>query len=451
MKQMQNSKSNNASSQRILSLVVAAAIILSVVELISFISTRSLKKVQNLTFDSVTDKSVVLKWEPVEKADGYRIYRKTDSKGSDFELVKELKSDGGETVTIEKLEQATPYIFTVKAFKQNRSSVSEGKSGKNISVFTKPEKVLFDGISYVNEGQAKVNWIVNEKADGYELEYSKTAGFEKPETEKLDKDASFAVIKKLDSESPYNFRIRSYIKKHSETVYSEWSDVVNKRSYIAEKTAPYADPSKPMIALTFDDGPSYNEASEKILDVLEKNNAHATFFMIGTNVNSHTENVKRKVKLGCELGNHTYDHSHYGSNVTASDIKRGSEAIYNACGQYPTCFRSPGGKTTSGILNECKNENMALYYWSVDTKDWKSRNADKIYQHVIDNAKDGDIVLMHEIYESTADAVERMVPELIKKGFQLVTVSELIEAKSGEAPIAGQQYTNATTIKNETN
>ena len=93
---------------------------------------------------------------------------------------------------------------------------------------------------------------------------------------------------------------------------------------------------------------------------------------------------------------------------------------------------------------------MALYYWSVDTEDWKSRNADKVYNAVMKNVKDGDIILMHEIYSSTADAVERMVPELIKKGYQLVTCEELIQAKTGAKPKSGEQYVDAKTINNKT-
>jgi peptidoglycan/xylan/chitin deacetylase (PgdA/CDA1 family) len=94
---------------------------------------------------------------------------------------------------------------------------------------------------------------------------------------------------------------------------------------------------------------------------------------------------------------------------------------------------------------------MPLYYWSIDTEDWKSRDAQKVYNAVIKNAKDGDIVLMHDIYSSTAEAVEKIVPKLIEEGYQLVTVSELIQVKTGNPPTAGQQYVDATTINNNTN
>ena len=93
---------------------------------------------------------------------------------------------------------------------------------------------------------------------------------------------------------------------------------------------------------------------------------------------------------------------------------------------------------------------MPLYYWSLDTEDWKYRDANKVYNAVMKNVGDGDIILMHEIYSSTADAVERMVPELIKKGYQLVTCDELVAAKSGKNPVAGTQYVDGTTVNNKT-
>ncbi len=198
-----------------------------------------------------------------------------------------------------------------------------------------------------------------------------------------------------------------------------------------------------MVALTFDDGPGYNKASKHILDTLEKYGAKATFFMVGRNASNLPKNVKRKQHLGMELGNHTWSHAHYGSNVTYSDISKASDAIFDVCGQYPTAFRSPGGNTTESIKSDCKKLNMPIYYWSIDTQDWLSRDADKIYNAVMDNVGDGDIILMHEIYESTADAVKRMVPKLIKKGYQLVTCRELMYAKNGEAPTPGKEYVTA--------
>jgi len=257
-------------------------------------------------------------------------------------------------------------------------------------------------------------------------------------------------VEGLEPKTTYSVRVRSYIPYDGGWLYGEWSDAQSVE--IAEKVemASDVDPSKPMVALTFDDGPGYNGASDKILDILEQYGARATFFMVGKNAKDHPKNLQRKVDLGMEIGNHTWDHNHYGSAVTASDIKQCSDAIYGACGVYPTCFRSPGGNTTSTILTECASEKMTAYYWSLDTQDWKSRDANKVYYKVMDNVQDGDIILMHEIYDSTAQAVEWLVPELIKQGYQLVTCQELVYAKTGEMPQTGHQYMNGTTIKDKT-
>ena len=111
-----------------------------------------------------------------------------------------------------------------------------------------------------------------------------------------------------------------------------------------------------MIAFSFDDGPAYDyknsNSTERILDVLEKYNARATFFMVGERVNSETKHLlDREIQNGCELGNHTYAHNHYGSQVTARDISRASKQIEKISGRAPTMFRCPGG-----IMEHLKKE-----------------------------------------------------------------------------------------------
>ena len=205
------------------------------------------------------------------------------------------------------------------------------------------------------------------------------------------------------------------------------------------------------VCLTFDDGPAFDGSTGRILDVLEKYGARATFFMVGTRINDNTKKyLKRELELGCELGNHTYNHDHYGKAVTEADVVKCSDAVYKACGKRPTAFRCPGGNMSSVMQNTAKKEGMIIAYWSVDTEDWKSRNPAQIISRAEHGAYDGSIILMHDIYSSTADAVEKIVPALVKKGYQIVTVSEMIQAKTGKAPQAGQQYIDYKTINNNT-
>ncbi len=279
----------------------------------------------------------------------------------------------------------------------------------------------------------KVRWT-SKLCDGYQIFYSRHSDFGKRKNTLIKNGKrEYKKFKKLHPNQTYYIKIRPYVLVGGKRKYGEWSKV---------KTAkPKAYPK--MIALTFDDGPGYNDVSERILDVLEENGARATFFMVGKNAADHPKNLKRKLSLGCELANHTWNHEHYGSKVTRDDIKKCTNAIKNACGKMPTAFRSPGGSTTSLIRDECKEEGLPLYFWSIDTLDWKYRNADRVYNAVIDNVKDGDIILMHELYSSTADAVERMVPKLKKMGYRLVTCRELILAKTGKLPEPGVQYVSA--------
>lgn len=409
--------------------------------------------VKKLTAGKVSYTAADLSWKSVSGADGYNIYRR--AKGDDeFVLDRTVDADKSGTVNarVTKLEQATAYDFYITAFKQHKKSKIESEERANISICTVPAPQTI-GVASPDAGQLLINWTNNERAKGYKLQYVNGDGsdFSNAETVDIEENAiNTKSFENLTIGDTYSVRVCSYISYKNEIVAGNWSEV--KSIKISEKIEMSGDidPSRPMIALTFDDGPGYNSASDKILDVLEKYNARATFFMVGKNAADHPDNVKRKVELGCEIGNHTYNHNHYGSNVTTSDIKKSSDAIYKAGGVYPTAFRSPGGNTTNLIRKECKSEGMVLYYWSLDTQDWKYRDANKVYKKVMNHVEDGDIILMHEIYGSTADAVEKMVPKLIEKGYQLVTCEELVQAKTGKKPVPGQQYVNATIIKNQT-
>ncbi len=433
----------------------AALVVLIIIAAFSMMSIVQSKTVANVEKTSVTetgDSSASLKWKKVSAADGYYVYC-SEAEQDDFEKVATVKGGNKREFTVDKLEQATAYDFYVTAYKDSKDNV-ESKEYQVISACTKPKKQNISKIESNDAGLMTVAWEINPKALGYEIQYYEGDGSDFSEAQSItvgDKAIGDYKFEKLTAEKTYAARVRTYIKYGEDNLYGDWSKAASVK--IAKKIEMSADidKSKPMIALTFDDGPGYNHSSDKILDVLEKYNVRATFFMVGENARDHPDNLKRKVKLKCELANHTWNHEHYGENVTAADIKKASDAIKKASGGHaPTAFRSPGGNTTSTIRKECKAEGMPLYYWSLDTQDWKSRNADAVYKAVMNNVQDGDIILMHEIYDSTAEAVAKMVPELIKQGYQLVTCQELVLAKTGKAPEAGTQYMNATTVKNET-
>ena len=198
------------------------------------------------------------------------------------------------------------------------------------------------------------------------------------------------------------------------------------------------DPTKPMIAFTFDDGPNPTHTIS-VINTLVAYDSSATFFMLGRLAASYPDVVKYAVANNMEIGNHSYNHANL-ANLSAygvsNDVNSASSSIYNAGNVYPKLLRPPYGSVSSTLKY---NAGLPLILWSVDTLDWKSRNAYSVYNHILANAKDGDIVLMHDIYSSTAEAVKMVVPELIKRGFQIVSVSELAEAK-GYKMTSGNSY-----------
>ena len=200
------------------------------------------------------------------------------------------------------------------------------------------------------------------------------------------------------------------------------------------------DPSRPMIALTFDDGPKTSVTS-RILDSLEANGGRATFFMVGSNVNANAGVIKRMVAQGSEVANHTHDHK-YISKLNAegiiSQIGSTNQKIEARCGVAPVLMRPPGGYIDARSLSVVGNMGMSAIMWSIDTRDWQHRNAQRTIDTVLSQVRDGDIILMHDIYSTTADAAVVLIPELTARGYQLVTVSELAAYRGGAAP--GHKY-----------
>ena len=189
------------------------------------------------------------------------------------------------------------------------------------------------------------------------------------------------------------------------------------------------DKNKKMVALTYDDGPSIY--TPDILKTLKENNAVATFFVVGNRVPTYSDTVKKAYGMGCEIGNHTYEHKNL-TRISEAEVKqqvsKTNRNVKKVTGQAPVIMRPTGGATNTNVKQWV---GMPSIIWSIDTLDWKTRNADSTKRAVLDHVKDGDIVLMHDLYSATASASETIIPELVKRGYQLVTVSELAECRGG--------------------
>jgi peptidoglycan/xylan/chitin deacetylase (PgdA/CDA1 family) len=201
------------------------------------------------------------------------------------------------------------------------------------------------------------------------------------------------------------------------------------------------DPDKKLIALTFDDGPS-NMNTNTILDVLEQYNARATFFVVGKLIENHEETIARAISLGCEIGTHTWGHSDftkYPKRVLIESLTKVDEAMKANFGYNMTLFRPPYASINKDVEDAAKDMGYIMVLWSGSSHDWSIKDVNKIYKNTFHCAQDGAIVLFHDIYPFTAEAIERIVPDLIEQGYQLVTVSELI-AMDEEPVVIGDRY-----------
>ena len=188
------------------------------------------------------------------------------------------------------------------------------------------------------------------------------------------------------------------------------------------------------VALTFDDGPG--RPTGRLLDILAAHGSRATFFVVGVSVQYSPEMVARIVDEGHEVGNHTFNHrdlTKLGGDALQEQVDETNDAIKAATGQRPRLLRPPYGamdERTAALVG------MPMVLWSVDPRDWADHDAALVAQRVAENARRGSIVLLHDIHETTVDAVPAILADFDRRGLHVVTVSELL----GDDLVAGRSY-----------
>ena len=207
----------------------------------------------------------------------------------------------------------------------------------------------------------------------------------------------------------------------------ELMDFISTRKY---------DPNKKIIALTFDDGPSTDETNgtSDLLDLLEQYDSKATFFCLGNRLNDESAPLlKRMVELGCEIGNHSYDHTQLttlNAQGVRDQIDKTNELIKKYSGKDCRLIRPPYGDANNDIVPA--NVSQPFIMWDVDTLDWKTKNTASVIS-LVEKYKeqdwDGAVILMHDIHSTTIEACKTIIPELVNDGYQLVTISELAYLK----------------------
>ncbi len=364
-------------------------------------------------------KGIKISWTKTSSGTGYRVYRKLKA-DSDWDLVAKIKGNSTTSYIDTNVKNGKTYIYTVRQIK-NSTPGSYNSEGYTIKYLFPPKfaaKHSPNGIV--------LDWGRAVEGTGYKVQ-------RKAQGEKSWK--TIAIITSI-SKLTYTDSKPVYGKKNTYRI------LVRDSKLVSNTFSLYGiNPKKKMVALTYDDGP-YTPVTNQILDVLQKYNGRATFFVVGSRVAAYKDCIKREASLGCEIGNHTYNHTILTSASAATikaEIANTNNAIKNITGQTPKIVRAPGGAVNSTVK---ANVNYPMFNWSVDTLDWKYRNSSSVVSSIKNNVRDGSIVLMHDLYGSTGNATEQIVPWLVDNGYQLVTISELMAVK-GINVQKGQLYNSA--------
>lgn len=200
-------------------------------------------------------------------------------------------------------------------------------------------------------------------------------------------------------------------------IYKEYK----KESFVSKK--------RPLVALTYDDGP-YKPIDSELFSLFDLYDSRCTFFIVGNRMTDiEIENIKEGIRLGNEYGSHTQGHE----NIKKIKVETGFEIMMAPVNTFKENFdyqikiyRQPYGYRNRDLEEELKNNGLISVLWNVDSLDWKTRDEESTYNQVLKDTDENDVVLMHSLYNSSLEASKRIVPELIDKGYQLVTVSELM-------------------------
>ncbi len=197
----------------------------------------------------------------------------------------------------------------------------------------------------------------------------------------------------------------------------------------------------PKIALTFDDGPS-KTVTPKLLALLERYGVHASFCIVGNRIAGKEDIVRAIVAGGNDIVNHTWEHINL-MEVTPEEAKESlqktNQTVYDLTGYTIRLVRPPYGHANQSVQQTCAELDLSLIRWSIDSEDWKSHDAQSIFDICSSQAADGYIILCHDLYDSTYEAMELLIPYLLEQGYDLVTLSELFES-AGVTPVAGEVY-----------
>ena len=284
--------------------------------------------------------------------------------------------------------------------------------------------VMSAGTAMAEDESPKGQWINMEKGPGVAQWVDENGVVTDPPGVKQEEDGQ----SQEETEGSQEAQAGETAQEETGTQESQADQTANEGTQAASGRV--IDPSRPMVALTFDDGPMAS-VGNRSLDCLAQYGGKATFYVVGNRCPGYAAEMQRMAAEGHEIGNHTYEHKYLhklGAEQIQYQVNKGSEAIQAVCGVVPATVRLPGGNKNATVL---ANVNAPMIMWSIDTLDWKTKNTQSTVDKVLGSVRDGDIVLMHELYSQTGDAALQIIPALVERGYQLVTVSEMAQYRGG--------------------
>ena len=272
-------------------------------------------------------------------------------------------------------------------------------------------------------------------------------------------DSTTAAIAETSTEKPsepkteQNSETEKETEKETETMTEKETELVTKPTDDGIWCNPnidisWIDPSKPMVAFAFDDGPTGTAEtgnSMRILKALSDNGQHATFFYWGNSLKGNEGEIKKAFELGMEVGNHTWSHNDLtklSDEECRDEIEKMRAALEEITGQKEFLIRAPYLSYNDKVM---KIAGVPFANCGLDTKDWAGASTEEIENTIMTACENGTlsnrIILMHETQKNTVEAVEFLVPALMERGYQIVSVSEMFEA-NGVDMVDGKLYNN---------
>lgn len=370
--------------------------------------------------------SIILNWGSVDQAVGYTIYRRRLGT-KEYSTIAYVSASSCSYVD-RMIERRSRYLYKVVAKAQDSQFDSDAAilNDPVVVPLYSPTKVKGKEYGfYIKLSYGKVKQAVQ-----YEIYRAKSANGTFHLIGKTTKCTYFD--KSVKPNKKYYYKIKARHSKKNITYRSVFSKKIKVKAGRLDK-------NKPLIALTFDDGPSIY--TPNILAALKEHNGRATFFVVGNRINRYKSQLKAIYEADCEIGNHSYSHANLGissKQKIKSELSKCDKLIKKVTGKKPKLIRPPYGSINENLVSESKRP---LVLWNVDTLDWQSRDADKVYNHVMSHLHDGNIILMHDVYRSSERAAIRIISALERKGYQMVTVSELALCRKQKLK-AGKRYFN---------